>query len=134
MLCPPSFRKENPRVKELFDNIEKLREEFEAIERPNLEMETPAKEVETPSAEKPEENRSNTLHLQAKDIPEAKKNEQPESPAVKPEQVLDPEAELAKLESEFGKVNRDYSAEEVGDWEFDELEKELRSGDSTANK
>lgn len=132
MLCPPSFRKENPRVKELFDNIEKLREEFEAIERPNLEMETPAKEVETPSAEKPEENRSNTL--QAKDIPEAKKNEQPESPAVKPEQVLDPEAELAKLESEFGKVNRDYSAEEVGDWEFDELEKELRSGDSTANK
>ncbi|KAK4385448.1 hypothetical protein Sango_2668800 [Sesamum angolense] len=94
--------KENLKVKELFDNIEKLREEFESIERPTLEMENPTKETDGSSGEKPQEK-----------------------------QALDPEAELAKLESEFGKVNQDYSAEEIGEWEFDELERELRSGDSS---
>lgn len=135
-----SFRKENPRVKELFDNIEKLREEFEAIERPILELETPpnavetrSTESETPSSAKPEDSPSNPA-LQAAEIPEDNKNKRPESPSVKPEQVLDPEAELAKLESEFGKVNPDYSAEEIGGWEFDELERELISSDSTMSK
>ncbi|KAK2979298.1 hypothetical protein RJ640_013262 [Escallonia rubra] len=117
-------RKDNPRVKELFDDIEKLRAEFESIERPNLEMETPSGKAETPSVEKPQESRSGPS-LQAAERPEAEKNEQPKSPTGKAGQVLDTEAELAKLESEFGKVNRDYTAEEVGDWEFDELEREL---------
>ncbi|PQQ16497.1 rootletin [Prunus yedoensis var. nudiflora] len=58
----------------------------------------------------------------------------PGSGAVKAEQMHDTEAELAKLESEFGKVGQDYSAEEIGDWEFDELERELRSGDSSTAK
>lgn len=57
-----------------------------------------------------------------------------EPPSAKTEEVLDPEAELAKLESEFGKINRNYSAEEIGDWEFDELEKELKSGESATSK
>ncbi|KAK3034448.1 hypothetical protein RJ639_034685 [Escallonia herrerae] len=119
-----SSRKDNPRVKELFEDIEKLRAEFESIERPNLEMETPSGKAETPSVEKPQESQSGPS-LQAAERPVAEKNEQPKSPAGKAGQLLDTEAELAKLESEFGKVNRDYTAEEVGDWEFDELEREL---------
>ncbi|PSS33464.1 Nuclear mitotic apparatus protein like [Actinidia chinensis var. chinensis] len=123
-------RKDDARVKELFDSIEKLREEFESIERPDLEMENPSSEADPPGKQP-----DSPAHppLQATESPKAVKDEHPPSPKIKTEQALDAEAELAKLESEFGKVSQDYSTEEVGDWEFDELERELRSGDSAAS-
>lgn len=124
-------RKDNARVKELFDKMEKLRQDFESIERPDLDMENPSSELETPGTIP-----DIPLHppLLATESPKAGKDEQPESHEVEPENVLDTEAELAKLESEFGKVSQDYSTEEVGDWEFDDLEKELRAGDSATSK
>jgi hypothetical protein len=39
--------------------------------------------------------------------------------------MLDPNSELAKLELEFGKVNK--YPEETSGWDFDELEEELRA-------
>lgn len=125
------FRKEDPRIKELFDDIEKLRSEFESVERPNLEMETPpAPKDEAPTTtigvESGPARPSNVVVMAQK----AKTDKSPsKSPRAKSEQMLDPEAELAKLESEFGKVGQDYSGEEINDWEFDELEREFRSGD-----
>ncbi|KAI3458705.1 hypothetical protein Pfo_015368 [Paulownia fortunei] len=121
--------KENLKVKELFDNIEKLREEFESIERPNLDMESPTKETDISSGEKLQESVTNSFTEQARAV-NVGKDDDPQPPPLKSEQMLDPEAELAKLESEFGKINQDYSTEEIGEWEFDELERELRSGDS----
>ncbi|KAI5346275.1 PREDICTED: coiled-coil domain-containing [Prunus dulcis] len=126
-------RKDDPRVKELFDDIEKLREQFEAIERPNLQLENPTPKSETSSSEKPQSGPS-TLPTESTGAQKADTDKHPGSGAVKAEQMLDTEAELAKLESEFGKVGQDYSAEEIGDWEFDELERELRSGDSSKAK
>ncbi|KAM7489331.1 hypothetical protein LguiB_026815 [Lonicera macranthoides] len=127
-------RKDNSKVKELFEKIGKLREEFESFERPNLEVETPpSQEPESPAKQdaentkKPQESQSH-----AAEAPETKKKEQPKSPQGKGEQVLDAEAELAKLESEFG--NRDYSNDKIGDWEFDKLERELRAGDLSTSK
>ncbi|XWS66082.1 hypothetical protein CRYUN_Cryun05aG0169900 [Craigia yunnanensis] len=118
-------RKDDPKVKELFDDIEKLRVEFESIERPTLEMETP--KADTPT-EKPQETLSPRPTLEStQPKPDAKEN-----PETQP--VLDPAAELAKLESEFRKVGQDYLTEKIGDWEFDELERELRSGDSASGK
>ncbi|KAG4181174.1 hypothetical protein ERO13_A10G209900v2 [Gossypium hirsutum] len=113
-------RKGDPKVKELFNDIEKLRVEFEAIERPTLEIETP--KIDTPN-----ENMQMVLEsTQPKpDNTKAKAEAQP---------LLDPAAELAKLESEFGKGSQDYSTEEIGDWEFDELERELRAGDTVPGK
>ncbi|XP_057486567.1 uncharacterized protein LOC130772632 isoform X2 [Actinidia eriantha] len=124
-------RKDDARVKELFDSIEKLREKFESIERPDLEMENPSSEADPPGKQPDSPSHP---PLQATESPKAVKDEHPPSPTINTEQALDAEAELAKLESEFGKVSQDYSTEEVGDWEFDELERELRSSDSAASK
>ncbi|KAF8021942.1 hypothetical protein BT93_G2164 [Corymbia citriodora subsp. variegata] len=121
-------RKDDQKVKELFDDIEKLRAEFESIERPNLEVETPP----TPKGETPREMPSTIMPdsvTQSHETPKTNITKHRESPVSNAEPVLDTEAELAKLESEFGKVSKDYSTEEIGDWEFDELERELRAGD-----
>ncbi|XP_073272891.1 uncharacterized protein [Primulina huaijiensis] len=118
--------KENPKVKELFDNIEKLRQEFESIERPNLEIENPTKESDASPRDKSKESVPQPTYQTAEAL-----GAEGQKPPVKPEHVLDPEAELAKLESEFGNVRHNYSTEEIGEWEFDELERELRSGDSS---
>lgn len=121
-------------MKELFEDLEKLRAEFESIERPTLEMETPTpRGAESPSGARLEGSLSHPT-VQGTETQKAETDEHPKSTAVKSEQVLDPEAELAKLESEFGNISRDYSAEEIGDWEFDELERELRSGDTAPSK
>lgn len=122
-------RKDDPRVKELMDEIEKLRVEFESIERPTLEMEIPSPKAKSAFSEKQQTSPS-LPPIDVTETPKAKKDERPESPGVKSEQLLDPEAELAKLETEFGQLSRDYTTEEIGGWEFDELERELRSGES----
>ncbi|KAL7107818.1 hypothetical protein ACP275_06G078400 [Erythranthe tilingii] len=122
--------KENQKVKELFDNIEKLRAEFESIERPTLEMENPSKEIESSSGEKSQDSVTNSSTEQSEKKIIAGKVDDPKPITIMSEQMLDPEAELAKLESEFGNINQDYSTEEIGGWEFDELERELRSDDS----
>ncbi|KAJ7975888.1 coiled-coil domain-containing protein 18 isoform X2 [Quillaja saponaria] len=134
-------RKDDPIIKELFDDIEKLRAQFENIERPILEIETPTAKEEAPSTAKeeaPSTKKPLTITsptpVQGTEVPKTETDEQPKSGAAKAEQVMDPESELAKLESEFGKVGQDYSTEEIGDWEFDELERELRSGDSATSK
>ncbi|KAF3636560.1 putative centromere-associated protein E-like isoform X2 [Capsicum annuum] len=126
-------RKDDPKIKDLFENIEKLRQEFESIERPNLEMEIPVEEGDTSSHVMVDDNISHPSEraIETSVAGEKKKNE---PPSAKTEEVLDPEAELAKLESEFGKINRNYAVEEIGDWEFDELEKELKSVDSAMSK
>ncbi|CAN0909387.1 hypothetical protein LINGRAHAP2_LOCUS25761 [Linum grandiflorum] len=143
-----SSRKDDERVKELFDEIENLRQQFDAIERPNLEMEVPSSQQET-VPEKPSNasehgdasTKSNTDELPkvvtspksstAKDV--IKKKASPTTSGGEAGKALDAEAELAQLESEFGKVDQDYSGEEVGDWEFDELERELRAGDTASS-
>ncbi|XP_044509082.1 uncharacterized protein LOC123227974 isoform X2 [Mangifera indica] len=126
-------RKDDARVRELFDDIEKLRLEFESIERPNLELESLIPEADAPSNETPPGSPSNTP-AQGTTTVKPKLDEHPEKTTIMAEQALDPEAELAKLESEFGKVSQDYPGEEIGDWEFDELEREFKSGGSAASK
>ncbi|XP_058109866.1 uncharacterized protein LOC131253057 isoform X2 [Magnolia sinica] len=150
-------RHDEPKVKELFDAIEQIKVDFESIERPTLEIETPSEEgsqksqshtiqsSESSPQEGEESSNSAVVTKPSKEgespksatvmvtIP-SKEGESPNLAPVTTNQTLDAEAELAKLESEFGKVSRDYSADEIGGWEFDELEQELKSGDSVSAK
>uniref|UniRef100_A0A5B6ZL88 Uncharacterized protein n=2 Tax=Davidia involucrata TaxID=16924 RepID=A0A5B6ZL88_DAVIN len=169
-----SSRKGDPRVIELFNALEQIKDEFESIERPTLKIETPTRRAETPSKERNQRSPSPTFKQAPNDKVESiegptletdtptqragmpyeesppkysssptlkqttetlkgKEDELSESPTVKGGKTLDAEAELLKLESEFEK-DRDYSTEEIGDWEFDELEKELKSSDSSSTK
>ncbi|KAF5200872.1 centrosomal protein of -like protein [Thalictrum thalictroides] len=124
-------RKDDGRINDLFSAIEMIRNEFDSIERPNLGMENPPSKEATSPVETSKESQS---HSKAHITETPKEDEKPVLPMVKTEQLLDPEAELANLESEFGEFSKDYSTEEIGGWEFDELENELKSGDSAATK
>ncbi|KAL6011196.1 hypothetical protein ACLOJK_001641 [Asimina triloba] len=137
-------RHDEPKVNELFNAIEKSKMEFESIERPTLDIEKPSLEVDAPSDERSEDsqlhaNKKETLEQEEPSnlapAPSPSKGEMPlNSAPAGDDQALDPDAELAKLESEFGKVSRDYTEDEIGGWEFDELEEELTSGDSASAK
>lgn len=118
------------KVVESFGWVDQIRQELETIQRPTLELEPVTPKENNPSSE------GKTLeHLKEKHEsfhPVEGTEQLPRSAneydgAVKSSGILDAEAELAKLESEFGKTGGRYSSEEISAWEFDELEKEFRS-------
>ncbi|XP_016646809.1 PREDICTED: myosin-3 isoform X3 [Prunus mume] len=59
--------------------------------------------------------------------PELKQDKVSNSSLIKGDKTLSPKEELAKLEPEHGKVGKEGSTEEINDWEFDELEKDLKT-------
>lgn len=124
-------RRDDHKIKELFDDIQHSREEFDSIERPNLEIEIPSPKGDTSSVQSP---RSPTTAAATAGSPRPKSAKSQVPPPITSDQNLDAAAELAKLESEFGGVTKDYSTEEIGGWEFDELEQELTSGKSGESK
>ncbi|KAG8649182.1 hypothetical protein MANES_08G072951v8 [Manihot esculenta] len=108
------YRKDDERVKELFSAIEKMKEEFDSIERPVFEVETPlqrslsvsprGKHTSKTVVDKHLRKVKSSLLLRRKSL------------------IL---VELEELESELGKDDADYLPDEIGEWEFDGHHNEL---------
>ncbi|RWW31749.1 hypothetical protein BHE74_00026413, partial [Ensete ventricosum] len=120
----------------------KMRLDFESIERPFLEIEVPEKilmrsedesekgspvvRISSPPKFKGVDSpKSSPPVVQISTSPKSRGVYSPKSSPRIGDEILDPESEIAKLEMEFGKVGRDYSTDEIGGWEFDELEQEV---------
>ncbi|BFG36098.1 hypothetical protein CerSpe_223710 [Prunus speciosa] len=104
------FRRDDQKVKDLFDALKKLKDEFESIDRPTLEIEASPQRPETPSSDRPQiiPSPTSTSPLTASPLtagpPELKLDEVSNSSLIKGEKTLDPKEELAKLEPEHGKA------------------------------
>ncbi|XP_042451311.1 nuclear mitotic apparatus protein 1-like [Zingiber officinale] len=136
------LRKDDPEVDELFELIDKMRAEFESIERPYLEMEVPdemAMHSEDRSAESPSAAAAAAAKIASSPKYKAMGSSTPSprtnmsSPRMNDE-PFDPESEIAKLEMEFGQVSREYTTEEIDGWEFDELEEQESKPHMLASK
>ncbi|KAK8943133.1 hypothetical protein KSP39_PZI008903 [Platanthera zijinensis] len=128
------YRKNDAELQKLFNAVEKLRTDFNSAQRPILEIEALKEKAAREGKQQGQPHAAESIPSpnSAKSSPKSVKfvlHESPKSTApLTGEQQHDPESELAKFEKEFGDVGEIFSSEEVGGWEFDELEEELRSG------
>ncbi|CAK8571049.1 unnamed protein product [Lathyrus sativus] len=100
------FRKDKDKVTELSHAIEKIKQDFESIERPKLQIEAPIEKSETPSA-----TPSPMLKLPNKNKQDKKKK----SPSFIMRTI--------SIE-ELDKSSEDDSAEEISEWEFDAIDRD----------
>ncbi|XP_021891534.1 myosin heavy chain, skeletal muscle, adult [Carica papaya] len=114
-------RKNDKRIIELCNALDKIKEDFEFIERVISELETSAQRSESPPSRdnKPSQNQ-HYIPMGASGSPEHKHNWKVKYLSMKKKA----ETDIVKLESEF-EDSAPSSTEDIGEWEFDELEKEL---------
>ncbi|XP_074556047.1 uncharacterized protein LOC141811873 [Curcuma longa] len=105
-------RRDDPAVNELFESIEKLRLHFESIERPILEIEEAVRESE----EKLQKEPCYTVKINS---PRLRNVETPRSTPRTPYYLSDAESEITRLELEFQKAGKQYSAQYINGWDFD---------------
>ncbi|KAG2326559.1 hypothetical protein Bca52824_009287 [Brassica carinata] len=114
-------RKDDKRVKELFEALEKTKEEFESIERPLLDIESPARtssSSRSPSIKTTLDTPlSDTVPKKLADVdsPDSKKGSSEKQDAAKNQ---------LELELDDGE---ELLADEINDWEFDALDVTLTS-------
>ncbi|KAF7143524.1 hypothetical protein RHSIM_Rhsim05G0185500 [Rhododendron simsii] len=148
-------RHDNQMVEELLNHLEKIKDEFESIERPELDIESPTRSAtatstgnsksspfsvpeeasteEVESIQRPSSetrNPTKTAETPLKErAPETLERKLSESPKIMGVKTSDPGAKLLELKLELERESKEDSTEEIGGWEFDELEKDLETSD-----
>ncbi|XVF76563.1 hypothetical protein PTKIN_Ptkin13bG0275900 [Pterospermum kingtungense] len=106
------YRRNDERVKELFDDLEYIKKEFESIERPTLEVETPMQKSQSPAS--------------AKSTHSAKSQDSPWS-RIK---LSLKKSESKKMKFELENDDESSETEEIVEWEYDAFEKDLKPSNS----
>ncbi|KAE9447863.1 hypothetical protein C3L33_20245, partial [Rhododendron williamsianum] len=123
-------RHDNQMVEELLNHLEKTKDEFESIERPELDIESPTRSA---NATLMENSKSSPFSVpkrpQLRKAPEALERKLSESPKIMGVKTSDPGAKLLELKLELERESKEEPTEEIGGWEFDELEKDLETSD-----
>ncbi|XP_065851956.1 uncharacterized protein [Euphorbia lathyris] len=116
------YRKGDERVKELFNAIDKMKEEFLSIERPVMKSASPTQTSHSRSNSY--ESQSSTT-VKAPDSPDNKHEIKTELFLINGE-VAPAIVQLEPMESKVVS-STGYSSDEIGEWEFDELRKEHKA-------
>jgi hypothetical protein len=87
-----------------------------------LEIETPTRKLATPSSRGRHRSYFRTSEHNTKSL-EDKQDEA----SIERVNASGTESQMGKAEPKFGKVGGDDLAEEIGDWEFDVLEEDLKT-------
>lgn len=118
-------RKDDKRVKELFEALDKTKEEFEVIERPLLDIESPSR---TSSSRSPSLKMTQETPLSDTLLKRSGDDDSPDSKKGSSEKEEDPAKKQLELELEDGE---EFLADEINDWEFDALDDTLTSKTSS---
>ncbi|XP_010517004.1 PREDICTED: centromere-associated protein E-like [Camelina sativa] len=118
-------RKDDKRVKELFEALDKTKEEFEAIERPLLDIESPSR---TSSSRSPSLKVTHETPLSDTVLKLSADDDSPDSRKGSSEKEEDPAKKQLELELDDGE---EFLADEINDWEFDALDDTLTSKTSS---
>ncbi|KAK1562790.1 hypothetical protein Q3G72_017140 [Acer saccharum] len=118
------YRKENEKAKELFDALDKIKEDFKSIERPILEVEILTRKSQSPTRNELDKNSSPTAR-QFSQTPE-QKQENTDSSSIK--EVPDAKPNLERLDSKSARDSRESSTEEIIDWECDLPTEDVKTG------
>ncbi|KAH9672074.1 Centrosomal protein of 135 kDa-like protein [Citrus sinensis] len=117
------YRKDNEKVKELFDTLEKIKTEFESIKRPILDVETPSKISDLLSNHKSDKIPSFTSKQVSETLEH--KREKTETPSTKGEELPEVKVEVDILDSESENDSKEASPEDIK-WEFDAFDKDIK--------
>ncbi|KAK3445301.1 hypothetical protein EUGRSUZ_A01215 [Eucalyptus grandis] len=119
-----TFRKDHEKVEKLFAALEKIKSEFDSIQRPGLEIETPTQKSQNPLTNGYPISSSSVSGKASKNFRE---DEVTDGSSIKVEKTSNTTSKPEKLEFDYEKAERDHLTDEIGDWESDELEKEFRA-------
>lgn len=116
------FRKDDKRVKELFEALDKTKQEFESIERPLLDIESPSRN----SASSRSPSLKMALETPLSDVVLKQSGGDDDSPDSKKgsSEKEDPAKKQLELELDDGE---EFLTDEINDWEFDALDDTLTS-------